>query len=85
MEEATIGNQVVCLDQWISQVEQRVVNLETKAAPTTMRINSEQAYVDNNLNKIEPTLIALTHRMKIIEEIMENWDRNCETNSNILE
>ena len=59
----------------ISPLEHRVTNLETKATTTAMQINNERAYVDRNLNKIEPTLIGLTRRMKIVEEITKNWNR----------
>ena len=40
-----------------------------------MRINNERAYVDRNLNEIEPTLTSVTHQMKIVVEITKNWNR----------
>ena len=78
-KEAATGNQVAhlveSLDQRISQLEQRVMNLEIKATTIAMWINNEQVYVDKNLNEIEQILIGLTRRMKIVEEITKNLNR----------
>ena len=78
-KQEAIRNQVVhlveTLDDCVSRREQQMADLQGDVTTVQMRVHNEWVYVDKDFTHIEQTLIGLTHRMTIVQEISSNW--NC--------